>query len=77
MRVGELRTFGRSGKEVGARTYYRVSDGGKETLNTSLRYRFSMKEMAATTCHHVSMVVWTAVAVKLTFIIVLQSSSDC
>ena len=28
------------------------------------------------TCHHVSMLVWTAVAVKHTSIIVVQSSSD-
>jgi len=32
MRVGNLRIFGRSEKEVGARTYYRVSDSGKETV---------------------------------------------
>jgi hypothetical protein len=41
MRVGNLWTFG---KEVGAGTYYCVSDGGKETLKvrTSLRYPFSI-----------------------------------
>ena len=32
--------------------------------------------MAATTCHHVSMVVWMAIAVKLTFIIVLQQQEQ-
>ena len=36
------------------------------------------REMAATTCHHVSMVVWMAVAVKRTFITVCYNgrSSD-
>jgi hypothetical protein len=33
-----------SEKEVGARTYYSINDGGKEPLNTSLRYRFLQKE---------------------------------
>jgi len=31
-------------EEVGARTYYHINDGGKETLNTSLRYGFLQKE---------------------------------
>ena len=76
MWVGNLRTFGRFEKEVGARSYCRIINDGERkpwirhsdidsAINSSelaqpKGERNVEWEIAATTCHHVSMVVWNS-----------------